>query len=925
MIDDFSGHSIGDINSSDYRCSIDFETNELRPSFYSNSYDLTFDSSSSTNIVKNGPLLLLEHDEVLHQIQPLGSKSINLNPHQMTYWFGEIKMDPSSDMWFSQDLKPRVNVNDSGENNAWENLSESVSDELARGFGTQWNDWEDLWTGRENFVSNQEADPSSLVESNLVRLQSREAQNYLFDAVDKIGSVSAGLPNRIEKDLTSKKIDTSIVPFMRPDEITFVATNLKPNQEFHAFFDDSLVSSPEVQSCSKIVVTDSSKTFLDGIYGGEILTGISGGTAKVVKNVNDGTGSMYVKILSGSLSDGEIINGGTSAIQATIQTIETPAVLKSDSAGQLCGVLNIPSSESNKFRTGQRLFRLIDNNSNDLSISESLAELTYTSQGLMDDPENYVISTRLPMLKRSNICDILSVSKDVFSRELNTINRCLDWKDPLSQTFIVDQGSNRDGIFLKSLDLFFKTKDDTLPVMIEIRPTINGYPSTSTVIPFSEVILNPSDVVTSTGPDPEESSNKHTRFSFDAPVYLTPGEYAIVVKTNSTKYEIFQGSVGESILDTDGSENILNAKVTKQPLVGSLYSSHNSGNWEQLNNESIMFRLNKCQFNSTIESTTTLNVSVPSQTENFNLFKFNVSMLKNFFGSENPSFNYEIGNGSAINFHENRNIELPAVQSIGSTSGFKITSTIPASTNTDVCPVIDMERVSLITVKNIVDAVEYDASDITIENSGSGYLSSDILTITDQLDNSKTAKFNLIVGGSGEITGFNLISSSQNMTNGVSSLISSSTGSSAIVSVDSETSPSGSVADAVYISKRVNLKSPYESKDLRVYLDLYKPSGTKVHVYYKVASTNDSVIFDDRSWYLMTQITPEYVVSEYNNDYREYVFGTSTGGGVELVNDGTLDNFNIYAIKIVFSSSNSSKSPKARNLRAIALQEPAGV
>ena len=75
----------------------------------------------------------------------------------------------------------------------------------------------------------------------------------------------------------------------------------------------------------------------------------------------------------------------------------------------------------------------------------------------------------------------------------------------------------------------------------------------------------------------------------------------------------------------------------------------------------------------------------------------------------------------------------------------------------------------------------------------------------------------------------------------------------------------------------------------------------------------------------MTQITPEYVVSEYNNDYREYVFGTSTGGGVELVNDGTLDNFNIYAIKIVFSSSNSSKSPKARNLRAIALQEPAGV
>ena len=63
-------------------------------------------------------------------------------------------MDPSSDMWFSQSLKARVNINDSGENNAWENLSESVSSDLSEGFGTQWNDWEDLWTGKENFLSN---------------------------------------------------------------------------------------------------------------------------------------------------------------------------------------------------------------------------------------------------------------------------------------------------------------------------------------------------------------------------------------------------------------------------------------------------------------------------------------------------------------------------------------------------------------------------------------------------------------------------------------------------------------------------------------------------------------------------------------------------------------------------------------------------
>ncbi|MBA94857.1 MAG: hypothetical protein CMP21_03760 [Rickettsiales bacterium] len=927
LIDDFSGHSIGDTNSSDYRCSIDFETNELRPSFYSDSHEISFDSSDSNNInmVKVGPLLLLEHTEVLHQSQPAASKPINLNPHNMTYWFGEIKMNPSSDMWFSQDLKPRVNVNDSGENDAWENLSTSVSSELAQGFGTQWNDWEDLWTGRENFVSNQEADPSSLVESNVVRLQNRETQNYLFDAVDKINVVGSGLPNRIERDLTSKKIDTSIVPFMRPDEVIFIATNLKPKTTFYGFFDDTALSSPDIEPCSQIVVTNPSKVFNDGLYDGEIITGVDGGTARVVKNANDGSGLIYVQLLTGTFSSNETINGGTSLVQAKISTITTPTDLKSDASGLLCGVLNIPSSETSKFRTGQRLLRLIDNQDNDLSNSESVAESSYTSQGLMDDPENYVVSTRLPLIKRSNICDELSVSKDVFSRELTSINRCLDWKDPLSQTFIVDPASNRNGVFLKSVDLFFKSKDDTLPVMVEIRPTINGYPSTSTVIPFSEVILNPSQVVVSEGPDASEDSNKNTRFTFDAPVYLIPGEYAIVVKTNSSQYQIWSGVVGNSTLNTDGSSDILNPKISKQPLVGSLFSSHNSGVWDAINNESIMFRLNKCQFNTSLESTAILNVTVPSQSESFDLFKFNVSMLKNFFGSQNPTFKYQLGTSNLVEFHENRNIELSSSKSFGGNTTLKIEAKIPASSNVDVSPVIDMERVSLITVGNIVDAVQYDASDLTIQSGGTGFSTGEKLFLTDSHDSSKQAIFE-IQATNGAITGFTLLSSSKEMTNSVNITSNTAGPDDAIVIADSETSPSGSVADAVYISKRVNLQSSYESKDIRVYLDLYKPAGTDVYVYYKVASTSDSVIFDDRNWYLMKQVTPEYVVSEYNNDYREYVFGTdSSHNGVELVHDQSLVDFNVYAIKIVLSSDSSVKVPKARNLRAIALQEPVSV
>lgn len=853
LIDDFSGHGVGDVSSADYKCSIDFDTQELRPSFKSDSYDLVFDSNASTGIVKKGPLLLSNYNSKQHQVQSLANKTMNVNPHKMSYWFGEIKMNPSSDMWFNQTIDPRVNINDIGENNAWQNLKTPVETGYGKGFGTQWNDWESIWTGKESFISSEEVNPDSILQSNLGRLKDNSTKNYLSDVVDAIGIVGTGLQNRIEKNVNNRKVDNSVVPFIESGEVLFVATNLKPNEMFWPFFDEMDVSS-NVTFCNKITIkesNDTSKVYIDGIYDGETITGPSG-SAKVIKNLNDGTGSMYVKILSGSFSENDVISGSVSTnVSSTVQS--STLVTKSDDMGTLCGTFTIPSTSSSKFRTGQRLFRLINNNENTLSPTGtqatplSLAENSYTSQGIMEDPENFISSTRMPLIKRSNICDILSVSRDPLSRELNSLRRCLDWRDPLSQTFIVDLASNRNGIFLDSVDLYFKSKDSNLPVSIEIRPTSNGFPSTSVVLPFSEVILNPSQVNTSAGPDPE---NNFTRFSFDAPVYLKPGEYAIVVRTNGIDYDLWSGEVGVPILNTDGTSDNTNQKVTKLPLIGSLYSSHNSGVWEKVPNESIMFRINKCEFESDNSNTKVLNLKAtsPAESKNFSLFKFNVSMLKNFYNLDNPKFSYNFisdTSQSFVQFHENRNVEfITGEKSFSPTQDFEIKSefSIPTS-NLDVSPVFDMERMSIITVQNKIN-------------------NSLLLEPTSNKD----------------------------------------------------------ATEVQYISKQVNLKTPYQSKDIRVYLDMYKTVENGISIYYKVGNINDQTPFSQKDWYLMTQITPDYIYSEYNNDYREFVFGTN--GGVDL--DGA-SNFDTYAIKIVMSSTNSAKVPKIRNLRAVALQEPAGV
>ena len=44
--------------------------------------------------------------------------------------------------------------------------------------------------------------------------------------------------------------------------------------------------------------------------------------------------------------------------------------------------------------------------------------------------------------------------------------------DPLAQTFLID---DEGGVFLTSIDLFFKTKDSNIPVTVQIRDVVNGY------------------------------------------------------------------------------------------------------------------------------------------------------------------------------------------------------------------------------------------------------------------------------------------------------------------------------------------------------------------------------------------------------------------------------------------------------------------
>jgi hypothetical protein len=126
------------------------------------------------------------------------------------------------------------------------------------------------------------------------------------------------------------------------------------------------------------------------------------------------------------------------------------------------------------------------------------------------------------------------------------------------------------------------------------------------------------------------------------------------------------------------------------------------------------------------------------------------------------------------------------------------------------------------------------------------------------------------------------------------------------------------------MTRRVTLADGFDSGDLRVYLTGFKPSGSNIHVYYKILSASDSDTFDTKDYQLMTEIGNNNFVSLTNNDYRELVFapgilGAANNSVTYTTSTSSFNSFKTFSIKIVMVGTNTTNVPKVRDVRAVAL------
>lgn len=343
--------------------------------------------------------------------------------------------------------------------------------------------------------------------------------------------------------------------------------------------------------------------------------------------------------------------------------------LTTDANGKLTGQFSIPAGQ---FKTGERLFRLIDDQTGNPTTS---AEATYYANGIRQRKQGTVLSFVRPEIVRQQVSQ---------SRVLT--RTFIQWRDPLAQSFLVAQDG---GVFIDSVDLYFKSKDSSVPVSVQIVEMENGYP-TQRRIPGAFKWVDAANVVVAGN---ESAPVNPTTFKFDDPIYLMDGaEYAIVVQSNSNKYEVYVGEIGKKNLAD-------NKLIDKQPYAGVLFKSQNSSTWTADQNLDLTFRLNRCVFST---GATTVNLQNSNTTTlNFTQLTPNMDVLN--FQSTAFDISYQFTGDVTFTPVENK-----ADHSIGqvktAANAGDLTIQMNLSNQTDnLSPVINLEGSNIIVVENAVD------------------------------------------------------------------------------------------------------------------------------------------------------------------------------------------------------------------------------
>lgn len=895
LVDAFAGHTVGDVVNPDYRCAIDLQRRELRS--FGEIYNLGVGFDSGTNTTRKGDLVTLDYTEDVFAEQPFATKAININPFNVVSFIGTINLEPSQDIWVDTVTLPPLNV--TSEVNITVNAFQPI---VVRprpiwnwGFGWGvnnwgwggwgwgwWNGWNTGswggWNGNWGGVGQTWTEGRRVMRNELVTTTTVEENT---------------------ESLGTSVVDLQFLPFIRQRTIIGVANGLKPNTRHWAYMDEtnvSVIANNYVRPLTKVVISNTSGPLFDaslGVY--ETLTFSAGGTARValVSPESSGTRTLWVFNVSGTISGSTTVSGenSNSADVDLITTYNLGDAVYTDTFGLVAFEFQIPGG---RFRTGERKVRLIDNVDNDTSSTESSGETTYFALGQLKTEQETLLTTRT-----------ITNTQTVEARQIG-------WADPLAQSFLVDSNVYPNGVHLSSIDLYFRTKSSNIPVTLEIRKMVNGYPEAVSSIAFGSTSLFPESISIS------ESSIVPTKFTFPSTVYLPPDEYCFVLLANSNEYEVWVAEMGKTLWNTDG------VRMTQQPYAGSLFKSQNSTTWTAVQEEDIKFAINRCVF----EASGTADFIVEEA--------YSYSSTGNISGTTISNIPAEtffnIGTGMLITgtgIPTNTTVTAVSFNGGSATTG-SITISNSATTGTGIeltfYAVLDY---GLMNINSSIISPSNTNISLSVKtlDKGTGLMDSSYINVVNKKDY-EFASIKKVIPSSlnGNVSPILIQATMSSTSDAVSPAVDSgrfgvtlvknvinndSTGEDGIV---------GGNAISKYITKSVTLADGFDASNLVVSFDAYKPFGSNIKVYYKTLPIEKTTPINDESWVEM-EIENSVENSVDTLDYKEHrFFPVDAFDEYGVPGDNPISpRFNSFAIKIVMLSNNEALAPRIRDFRTIAL------
>jgi len=679
LVDPFADHGIGDVSNSNYYCSIYPEARICTVPYVV--YGLDCEPGVTSGVSANNLTYTLNYTVQEAWIkQDHGSQVLNLNPFARKSWIGFATLTPSTDTWFEETYMPDVIIQNKN-NNAVLNQVEEY------GTQTRWNAWETTWSGfkdkggRDNVQTGREVTFGSNAQSGgsaarqfttgrggsinagwrartrtawrqIVTKESWSQEQQKTSSQIRSGERSHMEINDIRTQVGDRSLDVSAIPWMRSIPVSIDVDKLRPNTHMHFQFDE--------------IDVDAYITPEGGAQGDAVMTD----------------------------EKGKIRNA----------------------------IFQIPSegSEGIRIRSGMKILAMKDDFI-DFDAMTTQAVATFTAKGTLDTRQKDIMST----FESYRVNETLSDDRTVLG-ETRTVSRSqetgrskthksfTEWYDPVAESFLVSESDG--GAFIDSIDCYFYSKDDeSTPVRLEMRPMVNGYP-TSTALPTAQVMLYPEDVSVST------NGAVSTRFQFADPIFLMDGtEYCFVIISDSLLYNLWISELGEVDLLTGD-------YISEQPYLGSMFTSQNNTTWTPEQLMDVKFRINKCQFAETGNVQINLKEYVGIKEVASFTPNFQPMVLSGTTMDMNVILNGDTNN-IIYGIQDNEEVVLEEVESLDGSqtiaAGYQYTpisyNVEMTTSNPNISPVINKERLSTIAINNII----WDAAP-TVKNQMGVYLSKDV-------------------------------------------------------------------------------------------------------------------------------------------------------------------------------------------------------